>query len=270
VAGGRSTATRIMGIINVTPDSFSDGGRCFGVEGAVAQADFLVGSGADILDVGGESTRPFAQAVSEDEELDRVVPAILAIRKKFSLPISIDTSKAEVARQALRAGADMINDISALRNDPDMIDLVRATDVPVVIMHMQGTPENMQVKPQYHDVVEEILDFFRERLHWLSEQGVHGGRIILDPGIGFGKSLTHNLAILKNLSQFSVLGRPILLGHSRKGFLGDLTGKQPQERDLGTAVVSALAVEHGVSIVRVHDVAASRQAIQISEAIAVI
>lgn len=268
MAGGRSTATRIMGIINVTPDSFSDGGFCFGVERAVAQADAMVEAGADLLDVGGESTRPFAQAVSEEEELHRVVPAILAIRKKYSLPISIDTSKAEVARQALLAGADMINDISALRNDPAMIDLVRATDVPVVIMHMQGTPENMQVKPQYQDVVEEILDFFRERLLWLGEQGVHCGRIILDPGIGFGKSLTHNLAILKNLSAFSVLGRPILLGHSRKGFLGDLTGKQVLERDLGTAVVSALAVEHGVSIVRVHDVAASKQAIQISEAIA--
>lgn len=260
--------TRIMGIINTTPDSFSDGGQSFGVERAVAQADILVAAGADLLDVGGESTRPFAQAVSEEEELHRVVPAILAIRKKYALPISIDTRKAEVAHQALLAGADMINDISALRNDPAMIDLVRRTEVPVVIMHMQGTPENMQVEPRYQDVVGEILDFFRERLSWLSERGVNCERIILDPGIGFGKSLHHNLSILKNLSAFSVLGRPLLLGHSRKGFLGDLTGKPVLERDLGTAVVSALAVEHGVSIVRVHDVAASRQALEISEAIA--
>jgi len=262
------TATRIMGIINTTPDSFSDGGKSFGVESAVAQADILVAAGADLLDVGGESTRPFAQAVSEEEELHRVVPAILAIRNKYTLPISIDTRKAEVARQALLAGADMINDISALCHDPAMIDLVRITEVPVVIMHMQGTPENMQVEPRYQDVVGEILDFFRERLSWLSERGVNCERIILDPGIGFGKSLHHNLSILKNLSAFSVLGRPLLLGHSRKGFLGDITGKPVLERDLGTAVVSALAVEHGVSIVRVHDVAASRQAIEISEAIA--
>jgi dihydropteroate synthase len=257
-----------MGIINVTPDSFSDGGHCFGVERAMAQADVLVADGADLLDVGGESTRPFAQAVSEQEELDRVLPVIGAIRKKYSLPVSIDTRKAEVARRALLAGADMINDISALRHDPAMIDLVRGTEVPVILMHMQGTPEIMQVKPYYQDVVGEILDFFRERLRWLTEQGVESRRIILDPGIGFGKSLAHNLTILKNLSAFSVLGCPLLLGHSRKGFLGELTGKQVLERDLGTAVVSALAAEQGIAIVRVHDVAATRQALQIREAIA--
>lgn len=262
-------ATRIMGIINVTPDSFSDGGQCFGVENAVAQADVLVAAGADLLDVGGESTRPFALPVSEEEEIQRVVPAIRAIRRKYSLPLSIDTTKAEVARQALLAGGDMINDISALRHDPAMIDVVRATDVPVVIMHMQGTPQDMQVEPRYQDVVGEILDFFRERLGWLRGRGVDCRRIILDPGIGFGKTLTHNLILLKNLSAFSVLGQPILLGHSRKRFLGEITGRKvAAERDLATAVVSALAVEQGVAIVRVHDVAASKQAIRISEAIA--
>ena len=264
-------ATRIMGIINVTPDSFSDGGQFFGVENAVAQADVLVADGADLLDIGGESTRPFALPVSEEEEIQRVVPAIRAIRQKYSLPLSIDTTKAEVARQALLAGADMINDISALRHDPAMIDVVVASDVPVVIMHMQGTPQDMQVEPRYQDVVGEILDFFRERLDWLRGRGVDCRRIILDPGIGFGKTLTHNLILLKNLSAFSVLGQPILLGHSRKRFLGEITGRQvAAERDLATAVVSALAVEQGVAIVRVHDVDASRQAIRISEAIAAV
>ena len=261
------TGVRIMGIINVTPDSFSDGGRYCTLDSIVAQAEALVAAGADLLDVGGESTRPFAVPISEEEELRRVVPAILAIRKKYSLPISIDTSKAEVARQALVAGADMINDISALRHDPDMIDLVRATTVPVVIMHMQKTPGDMQVEPCYQDVVGEILDFFRERLAWLRGQGVDCRRIILDPGIGFGKTLAHNLVLLKNLSVFSDLGQPLLLGHSRKRFLGDITGRQVGERDFATAVVSALAVTQGVSIVRVHDVSLSRQAIQIAEAI---
>lgn len=259
-----------MGIINVTPDSFSDGGRCSSLENAVAQADALVAAGADLLDVGGESTRPFAQPVSEEEELRRVIPAILAIRQKYALPISIDTTKAEVARQALGAGADMINDVSALRHDPAMIDLVRASTVPVVIMHMQGTPGDMQVEPVYQDVVGDIIEFFRERLFWLREQSVDCSRIIIDPGIGFGKTFTHNLIILKNLSAFSILGQPILLGHSRKRFLGDITGTKVEERDIATAVVSALAVTQGVSIVRVHDVASNRQAIQVAEAIAAV
>lgn len=261
------TGVRIMGIINVTPDSFSDGGRCSTLGSIVAQAEVLVAAGADILDVGGESTRPFALPVSEEEELRRVVPAIVAIRKKYCLPISIDTCKAEVARQALMAGADMINDVSALRHDPAMIDLVRTSTVPVVIMHMQKTPGDMQLEPSYQDVVGEILDFFRERLFWLRGQGVDCRRIILDPGIGFGKTLNHNLLILKNLSAFSALGQPVLLGHSRKRFLGDITGRPVEERDLATAVVSAHAVTQGVSIVRVHDVASSKQAIQIAEAI---
>jgi dihydropteroate synthase len=257
-----------MGIINVTPDSFSDGGCYATVDSAVAQADALVAAGADLLDVGGESTRPFAPPVSAEEELRRVIPALIAIRQKYSLPISIDTSKAVVARQAIAAGCDMINDVSALRHDPAMIELVRSTDVPVVIMHMRGTPGDMQIKPVYQDVVAEIIDFFQERLRWLRAQGVDSCRILLDPGIGFGKTLTHNLLILKNLSAFSSLGQPILLGHSRKRFLGEITGRQVEERDLASAVVSALTVGQGVSIVRVHDVAATRQAIQIAEAIA--
>jgi dihydropteroate synthase len=261
------TGVQIMGIINVTPDSFSDGGRYCTLDSIVTQAEVLVAAGADLLDVGGESTRPFADPISEEEELSRVIPAILAIREKCSLPISIDTRKAEVARQALVAGANMINDVSALRHDSAMIDLVRASTVPVVIMHMQKTPEDMQIEPCYQDVVGEILDFFRERLSWLRDQGVDCRRIILDPGIGFGKTLAHNLIILKNLSAFSALGQPILLGHSRKRFLGDITGMKVAERDLATAVVSAFAVMQGVYIVRVHDVSSSKQAIQVAEAI---
>ncbi len=262
------SAVRIMGIINVTPDSFSDGGNCFAPDAARDQADALVMAGADILDVGGESTRPSADPVHLEQELARVIPVIRAIRSKHSLPISIDTTKAEVARQALAAGADMINDVSALRADPEMLELVRQTDVPLIIMHMQGTPGDMQANPSYVNVVGEIIGFFRQRLAWLRDQGVDLDRVTIDPGIGFGKTMAHNLAILKHLSEFTTLGRPVLLGHSRKRFIGELTGLEPQERDQATAVLSALAVAHGVSIIRVHDVAATRQAVRLAEAVA--
>ncbi len=270
------TRMRIMGIINVTPDSFSDGGHYCTPEAVLAQTDRLIREGADLVDIGGESTRPFAAPVTEDEELRRVIPAIYALRQKYGqkdgdrycLSISIDTSKAEVARQALLAGADIINDVSALRHDPAMINLVSNTSVPVILMHMQGTPGDMQTKPAYTDVVAEIIEFFRERLSFVQAHGVAAGRIILDPGLGFGKNLDHNLSILSNLAAFTTLGCPLLLGHSRKRFIGELTGAPLADRDLATAVVSALAVGQGVSIVRVHNVAATRQAIQIAEAIA--
>ncbi len=260
-------AIRIMGILNVTPDSFSDGGQFDSEASACSQAEALLASGADILDIGGESTRPFAEPVSAEEELLRVIPAIRAIRKVSSIPISIDTTKAEVARQALEAGADIINDISALRKDPEMLGLVQETSVPVIIMHMQGTPGDMQVKPEYQNVVAEIIDFFEERLAWLEDQGIDPGRITLDPGIGFGKTLSHNLSILKHLAELKSLGRPLLLGHSRKRFIADITGLDVAERDLPTAVVSALAAESGVDILRVHNVAATRQALQMAAAI---
>lgn len=261
------TAIRIMGILNVTPDSFSDGGQFVSEASACAQAEALIASGADILDIGGESTRPFAEPVSEEEELRRVIPAIRSIRRTHSIPISIDTTKAEVARQALKAGADIINDISALRNDSDMLGLVQKTSVPVIIMHMQGTPGEMQVNPQYRDVVAEIIDFFQERLAWLESEGVARKRIILDPGIGFGKTPAHNLSILKHLAEFKSLGCSLLLGHSRKRFIGDITGLSVADRDLPTAVVSALAATSGVDIIRVHNVAATRQALQLAAAI---
>ncbi len=260
---------KIMGIINVTPDSFSDGGKFASHADAIAQADRLICDGADILDIGGESTRPFALPVDPEEELRRVIPVIQAIRKKHSIPISIDTTKAIVADQALKAGADIINDVSALRKDPQMLALVQETSVPVIIMHMQGTPADMQTKPTYTNVTKEIIDFFSERVAWLTENGVDRNRLIIDPGIGFGKTLQHNLSILKHLDELASLGLPVLLGHSRKRFLGEIT-EIPLEaaRDLATAVASALCADKNISIIRVHNVAATRQALLVSAAIA--
>ncbi len=264
----KTLPARIMGIINVTPDSFSDGGHFASTDTALAQADRLIDEGADILDIGGESTRPFAEPVDAEEELQRVIPVIRGIRKRHSIPISIDTSKASVARKALEAGADIINDISALQKDPEMISLVKETTVPLIIMHMQGKPADMQVNPKYQNVTDDILDFFKERIDWIKENGVAVSRLIIDPGIGFGKTLQHNLSILKNLKKISALGVPVLLGHSRKRFLGDITDTVVEkERDLATAVVSALCYTRNIAIIRVHDVAATRQALLLSEAI---
>jgi dihydropteroate synthase len=261
-------AIKIMGILNVTPDSFSDGGKFADFQAAITQADDLICAGADILDVGGESTRPFAEPVSTEEELRRVIPVIEAVRHKHKIPISIDTTKAAVAREALKAGADIINDVSALNKDPEMITVVQQTSVPVIIMHMQGTPTDMQVKPVYSDVITEIIDFFTERIDWITSNGIDRKRLIIDPGIGFGKTLQHNLSILKHLEKFSALNLPLLLGHSRKRFLGAITGiPAEQERDLATAVVAALCATKNIAIVRVHNVAATRQALLVAEAL---
>lgn len=261
-------STRIMGILNVTPDSFSDGGRFATFEAALAQADKLIADGADILDVGGESTRPFADPVATDEELQRVIPVIEAVRKRYAIPISIDTSKAIVAREALNAGADIINDVSALQKDEKMVTVVQETTVPVIIMHMRGTPADMQIQPIYDNVIEEILAFLQGRVDWMIERGIEGNRIIVDPGIGFGKTLQHNLSILKHLDTLSTLGHPVLLGHSRKRFLGDITGvSQEAARDLATAIVTAICATSKIAMVRTHDVAATRQALLIAGAI---
>ncbi|KPJ99863.1 MAG: dihydropteroate synthase [Desulfobacterales bacterium SG8_35] len=257
----------VMGILNVTPDSFSDGGRFLAESSIARQVDTMLKGGADIIDVGGESTRPFAAPVSIAEELDRVLPAIRLIRQRSSVPVSIDTTKAEVARKALAEGADIINDISALRFDRDMISLVRETEVPVIIMHMQGTPSDMQVHPHYDDVVAEIKDFFAERLAWALENGVAGKRFIVDPGIGFGKTVDHNLTILKRAAEFNELGCPVLIGHSRKSFIGKILGAEVDARDVATAAISALCVQKGVAILRVHDVAMTVQAVRLAEAI---
>ena len=260
-------SVRIMGIINVTPDSFSDGGEFFDAEAARKQARNLIDQGADIIDVGGESTRPYAQTVSIDDELQRVLPVIESIRSMSDIPISIDTSKAEVARQALAIGADIINDVSAVREDPEMIGVVKQSSGELVIMHLQCTPGTMQFAPHYDDVVVEVISFFKERLAFLDDAGIDPTRVIIDPGIGFGKKLEHNLQLLNNLDRLSELNRPVLLGHSRKRFLGDLTGLDADQRDSVSSVVSALSLEKNVSIFRVHDVAATRQALAVARAI---
>ena len=257
---------QVMGILNVTPDSFSDGGQCVGEKAVIEQAQKMFASGVDIVDIGGESTRPYAEPVPEQEELARVIPAITAVRDLSpDIPISIDTTKAGVAAAALEHGATMINDISALRQDPDMIKVACGCEAPIIIMHMQGTPENMQVAPKYEDVLAEIYDFFQERTSWMQSQGIEHKRIILDPGIGFGKTLEHNLVILRNIGIFKQLGFPILIGHSRKSFFEKLLGTPVEERDNPTAVVSAFCARQGADILRVHDVGQTVAAIRLAE-----
>lgn len=264
----QESTIKLMGVLNVTPDSFSDGGLYASADAAVAQAENLIAQGVDILDLGGESTRPYADPVGVGEELRRVIPVIEKIRENHDIPISIDTMKAEVALAALQAGATMINDVSALEADPMMLQVVKESEVPVVLMHMQGTPQTMQLAPSYGDVVAEIKSYFKAKLAWLEQEGVDSKRLILDPGIGFGKTLEHNLAILKNLHSFTELGPPLLLAHSRKRFLKEITGiENERERDLATAVVAALCSNSGVSIIRVHDVAATRQALAVAAAL---
>jgi len=260
--------TQIMGILNVTPDSFSDGGTFTSEEALSRQLELMIAAGVDIVDVGGESTRPFADPVSEQEELARVIPAIENIRKISStIPVSIDTTKATVARAALAAGASMVNDISALRHDPEMIEVIKEYDGPVIIMHMQGTPGDMQLRPRYEDVVTEICDFLAARTAWMEGQGIDLSRVIVDPGIGFGKTLAHNLAILKNIHAFKKLGFPVLIGHSRKSFFDKLLQIPVAERDCPTAIVSALCVQQEADILRVHDVGTTVTAVRLVEAL---
>ncbi|PIE60056.1 MAG: dihydropteroate synthase [Desulfobulbus propionicus] len=253
-----------MGILNVTPDSFSDGGRYCDPESVERQVRELLEAGAEYIDVGGESTRPYAEPVSTEEELSRVIPAVQRIRRISRIPVSIDTTKAEVAKAALGAGADIVNDISALQHDPEMLEVVRACACPVILMHMQGNPGNMQDKPEYSNVVDEINHFFAERISSLHECGVGQERIIIDPGVGFGKTLEHNLEILKNLSEFKKHGCPVLLGHSRKSFLGQLFTLPVDQRDTATAVISSLCAQKGADIIRVHNVRETKQAVLLS------
>lgn len=259
---------QIMGILNVTPDSFSDGGHWTDEAALEARIEQLLAEGADIIDVGGESTRPFAEPVNVEEELVRVLPAIRKIRLRSAIPISIDTTKATVAKAAIASGATMINDISALRHDPAMVGVVRSFDGPVVIMHMQGAPGTMQVAPHYDDVAAEINAFLAERIHWLEAEGVARDRIIVDPGIGFGKTLEHNLAILRNIPAFKQHGCPVLIGHSRKSFLGQLLEVPVEERDWPTALVSAFVAGRGADLLRVHQVRPTRQALRLMAALA--
>ncbi len=257
----------VMGVLNVTPDSFSDGGEFFDAEKAVERGLQMAAEGAAIIDIGGESTRPGSAPVSDEEHIRRVVPVIKALCKKIDVPISIDTYKLEVAKAALEAGAGMINDITAL-SDERMAELAAEQDVPVVLMHMQGTPATMQIEPKYEDVVSEVLQFLLERARRAEDAGIDGKKIFIDPGIGFGKTLEHNLLLLRNIDKFVAAGYRVLVGTSRKSFIGKLTGREkPSERIFGTAATVALCAAAGVSIVRVHDVAEMVDVVKTTNAI---
>lgn len=259
--------TLIMGILNVTPDSFSDGGRFLSLEKAVAHAEEMAAEGADILDIGGESTRPGAPEVPEAEELRRVLPVLREISKRVNVPLSIDTRKPAVAAAALDAGAAIINDIAANRDDDAMWRLAARTGAGYVAMHMQGTPTTMQQAPHYDDVVTDVKMFLRDRLGRLQAAGVAPEQIVLDVGIGFGKTLAHNLTLLGALQRFHDLGRPLLLGVSRKSFLSKLAGAPEADRLPGSLACACAAVADGVQILRVHDVAATRDAVRTTEAL---
>jgi dihydropteroate synthase len=269
---GRQTC--IMGVINVTPDSFSDGGIFFSCDAAVTQGEKLAADGANILDIGGESTRPFSEPVPEDEEISRVMPVIEKLAKRLSIPISIDTMKAAVARRALDAGAAMINDISALRFDPDMAAVAKAFDTPVVLMHMLGNPKTMQKSPSYDNLISEIRGFLLDAIRRAVSQGISKSKLIVDPGIGFGKTVSHNLILINHIESFASLEVPILIGPSRKSFIRKLLKDEPGEElspdspivETGSQAAVAAAVLRGAHIVRVHDVANTRATIRILDA----
>lgn len=259
--------TLIMGVVNVTPDSFSDGGLFFDKEAAIAHGLALAAAGADIIDVGGESSRPFSEPVRVEEEIRRVVPVIAELSGRCSVPISIDTYKAEVARRAIAAGASIANDIGALSLDQDMADLVAETGVAVVLMHMKGTPKTMQADPDYEDVIGEVKNFLAGAVLRAEQAGIDRAKIVVDPGIGFGKTVTHNLLLIKHLSAFHALGVPVLIGPSRKSFITKILGDGDERREVGTQAAVAAAALNGVHIVRVHDVERARHTLKLVDAI---
>ena len=256
-----------MGILNVTPDSFSDGGAYVTVEQALSHARQMQAEGADIIDIGAESSRPGAQPIDESEELRRLIPVLEAVHDAVPLPISVDTTKAAVARRAIQAGATIVNDISALRGDPLMAALVAETGAAVVLMHMQGTPQTMQQAPRYQNVVEEVSAFLCERVQAAIDHGIRRRQIILDPGFGFGKLQEHNLQLLASFDMLTHLGYPVLAGVSRKQFIGALVQQPVQERGYGTAGAVAVAVLKGAHIIRVHDVRSMRDTVSVVSAI---
>ena len=267
--------TCIMGIVNVTPDSFSDGGDFYQTDRAVRHGMMLYEQGADILDIGGESTRPFSEEITVDEELRRVIPVIEALSRAVPVPISIDTTKSEVAAASIAAGATIVNDISAFRTDPAMVDVVAQQDVPVILMHMKGTPKTMQVDPVYDDLIGEVLGFLETALETALKRGVKKSKLVVDPGIGFGKTFEDNLTLLNNLDAFESLGVPILVGASRKKFIRHLLGapgeteadpKSP-EVETGTQATVTVSILKGAHIVRVHDVANTAATVKIADAI---
>jgi dihydropteroate synthase len=257
-----------MGVVNVTPDSFSDGGRYLDPDRAISHGLELAAAGAAILDIGGESTRPGAQPVEAEEELRRVLPVVEGLAAaQTDVQISIDTSKAIVASEALEAGATFVNDITALRGDPEMVSLVASSGADVCLMHMLGEPRTMQDDPRYQDVVSEVKAFLEERLQYAVQRGVDEDRILLDPGVGFGKTLEHNLTLIARIDELVALGRPVVIGASRKSFIGRITGRPgPADRVAGTVAVNVLAYERGARVFRVHDVAPSRDALAMAAA----
>lgn len=256
----------VMGVVNVTPDSFSDGGRFFDPDRAVDHALALAGEGADIVDIGGESTRPGAEEVTADQELERVIPIIEAVRARADVIVSIDTSKPRVMAEAVAAGADVVNDVYALRAE-GALDAVRELGVPACLMHMQGTPRTMQANPTYQDVVSEVHEFLAARLRACIDAGIPAGRLVVDPGFGFGKTIEHNLALLRGLRALGDLGVPVLAGLSRKSFVGRITGRDMDDRVAGSVAFALAAVREGASIVRVHDVKETVDALKVWQAV---
>ncbi|MFH1873705.1 MAG: dihydropteroate synthase [Pseudomonadota bacterium] len=249
----------LMGILNITPDSFSDGGKYLDLDQAVEQALKMEDEGADIIDIGGESSRPGSTPVHLEEELKRVIPVVQAIRKQSKIKISIDTTKAEVARQALDQGANMINDISAARFDSKMLEVVKRANVPICLMHMQGTPQNMQISPSYNNVIKEIKKFLQEAINRAEQAGISSDKILIDPGIGFGKTAQDNLVILKNLHKLSLLDKKIVIGISRKSFIGKMLGLEVKQRLEASLATLFLAFQNGATVFRVHDVGPSKR-----------
>jgi dihydropteroate synthase len=263
-----SKKTYIMGVLNVTPDSFSDGGLFFSEKKAIEHAFRLIEDGADIIDIGGESTRPGSEPIPIEEEIRRTVPVIKAISKEIKVPISIDTYKSELARHALDTGASIVNDISGLRFDPDMPKVVAEYGVPAIIMHIKGRPKDMQQNPVYEALLPEIMDYLKVSIGLAIKSGISEDKIIIDPGIGFGKTLEHNLEIIKNLKEFTLLGKPIAIGVSRKAFIGKILGDVPPlERLEGTAAAVAISIFNGANIVRVHDVKEISRVVKVADAI---
>jgi len=258
----------VMGVLNVTPDSFSDGGRFAAVESAIAHAQTLAADGADLIDIGGESTRPGAQRIDPQEQVRRIVPVLAAAAPRLPVVWSVDTRSSEVASAAIDAGAAAINDISAGRDDPAMLRLAADRHLPIILMHMQGEPASMQVNPHYQDVIEEVKSFFAERLAAAKSAGVNTNQILLDPGIGFGKNVNHNLTLIRQMARFKELGRPLVIGTSRKGFIGTISGEpQPNQRLWGTAATVAWSIANGADIVRVHDVEPMLKVVRVIRAI---
>ncbi len=257
----------MMGIVNITPDSFFDGGRYLSADRAVAHALALVEEGADILDLGAESTRPGAAPVCEQEEMARLLPVLNEVVKRTTVPISVDTMKSRVARAALEAGASIINDVTAMRFDSEMASVVAAYEAAVVLMHMQGVPATMQKAPRYDSVVSEVREFFEERIGAAEQAGIVKNHIVLDPGVGFGKLQGHNLELLNHLSVFRGFGCPLLTGLSRKAFLGKILDRPVEGREWGTAAAVAMAVDRGAAIIRVHDVASMKDVVKVVAAI---